>query len=291
MDIRHFKTFKTIVDVGSFIKAAGVLNYAQSSVTSHIQAMESFYGQPLFDRIGKRVVVNAFGKEVYQQARTLLDAWDRACDLKQDMTRPSGKIRVGVPESTMLYRFSPVLKRYKQLYPGVEIIMVNAACPEMRGALKAGELDIALLLEQERTDRDLLIEPLMAEPMGIVLPGDYPGNELTHPLDHAVLCTEKGCSYRKIFMDMLAQKRIEPENIIETSSVEVIKRYILCGLGISFLPTIVVSREIEQDLVRTIPWQTDDPVLLQIARHKGKWVSPAMAELIKLTKKQFSETQ
>jgi DNA-binding transcriptional LysR family regulator len=287
MDIRHFKTFKAIVDHGSFIKAAGELNYAQSSVTSHIQAMETFYGQPLFDRIGKRVIINAFGKAVYHQALTLLDAWDRVCDLRQDRTIPSGKIRIGVPESTMLYRFSPVLKQYKQLYPRVEIIMVNATCPGMRAALKAGELDIALLLEQGRMDRDLFIEPLMEEPMSIVLPKNYPGDELANSRDHAVLCTEKGCSYRKIFKDLLAQKQIEPENIIETSSVEVIKRYVLCGLGISFLPTIAVNQEIEQDLLRAIPWKTDDPVLLQIAHHRSKWISPAMDELIKLTKQHF----
>ncbi len=291
MDIRHFKTFKAIVEFGSFIKAAGVLNYAQSSVTSHIQAMETFYGQPLFDRIGKRVVINAFGKEVYHQALPLLDAWDRACNLRQDLARPSGKIRIGIPESTMLYRFSPVLKLYKQLYPGVEIIMMNATCPEMRAALKAGSLDIALLLEQGRKDRDLVIEPLIEEPMSIVLPRDYPGEDLALSQDHAVLCTEKGCSYRRIFKDLLAQKRIEPENIIETSSVEVIKRYVLCGLGISFLPTIVINKEIEQNLVQAIPWKTDDPVLLQIAHHKGKWISPAMDELIKLTKKQIMTHQ
>ncbi|MBI9089989.1 MAG: LysR family transcriptional regulator [Desulfobacterium sp.] len=291
MDIRHFKTFKAIVDLGSFIKAAGELNYAQSSVTSHVQAMETFYGQPLFDRIGKRVVINTFGKAVYHQALTLLDAWDRVCDLRQDLAMPSGKIRIGIPESTMLYRFSPVLKRYKQLYPGVEIIMLNATCSEMRAALKAGSLDIALLLEQGRKDRDLFIEPLMEEPMSIVLPRNYPGEELALSQDYAVLCTEKGCSYRKIFKDLLAQKKIEPESIIETSSVEVIKRYVLCGLGISFLPTIAVNDEIEQDLLRAIPWETDNPVLLQIAHHRGKWISPAMDELIKLTKKQFMAHQ
>ena len=283
MEIRHFKTLRAIVEKGSFIRASETLHYAQSSVTSHIRAIEEYYGQPVFDRIGKRVMLNAFGKSVYSNAVRLLEAYEAVCNLKADTDVPSGKIRIGAPESTMVYRLYPVLQQYKEMYPAVEIIMQNPICPRMRGALRGGELDLAILLEKRRTDSDLCITPLFHEEMGIALPGEYPGDKLIPTAGLAVLYTEKGCSYREIFENILAEQGVHAENIIETGSIEVIKRYVLCGIGLSFLPTITIRKEIDSGAIRHIPWQGDDQIMIQIAYHKDKWVTPAMREFIRLT--------
>ena len=61
MEIRHLITFKSIVDLGGFSKAAVHLGYAQSTVTTIIQALEQELGVPLFDRIGKKVQLTEVG--------------------------------------------------------------------------------------------------------------------------------------------------------------------------------------------------------------------------------------
>ena len=71
MEIRHLLSFKEIVEQGSFIKAAQMLNYAQSSITSHVRVIEDFYGRPVFDRLGKRVVLNSFGEQLYRRGFAL----------------------------------------------------------------------------------------------------------------------------------------------------------------------------------------------------------------------------
>lgn len=282
MEIRNFKTLRAIVETGSFSRASETLNYAQSSVTAHIRAIEDFYGRPVFDRIGKRVVLNDFGRKVIHHALKLLDTYDAVCNLAEDTDRPSGTLRIGVPESTMLYRLHPVLRRYKETCPDVEIIMENRPCPQLRGALRSGELDLALLLEPRRLDPDLCIRELMQEDLAIVLPKAYPGDRLESLEGYAVLYTEEGCSYREIFQTVLAEAGIRTDNIVETASVEVIKRYVLCGIGISFLPLVCVEKEIAQGAIRHIPWESDSPVILQQACHKDKWVTPAMAEFIRM---------
>jgi len=282
MEIRHFKTLKAIIEEGSFIKAAKVLNYAQSSVTSHIQAIEEFYAQPVFDRMNKRFVLNSFGKKLYKHSLKLLETYDLIMDLKSDSKIPSGQIRIGAPESTIQYRLYPILKQYKELYPDVRLIMSNASSSKMRSALSNGTLDIALLLEQKRSISDIHLEKLIEEPMSIVIPTDYPENNITPDLYHTLLYTEKGCSYRTIFENLISTQGIETDNIIETTNVEVIKQYIRCGMGISFLPTITVQKEIESGQIRHIPWNDENPVILQIAYHTNKWLSPAISEFIRL---------
>lgn len=286
MEIRNFKTFKTIVETGSFNKASKALNYAQSSVTAHIRAIEDFYGKPVFDRIGKRVILNEFGRMVFPYALKLLDSYDEVCNLTKDTEIPSGALRIGVPESTMLYRLHSVLAAYKKNYPDVEIIMENHACPLLREALRNGELDLALLLEQKRSDPDLIIHKLIQEEMGIVFPKDCKAAKLSALSGFTVLYTEKGCSYREIFQSLLTKEGMNAENIVETTSVEVIKRYVLCGLGISFLPKVTIEKEIKSGDIQYLPWQSDSPIILQLTHHKDKWVTPAMTEFIRMLKKE-----
>lgn len=289
MEIRHFLSFKTIVDQGSFVRAAKVLNYAQSSITSHIQAIEDYYGQPVFDRIGKKVVINSFGSLVYQHAVSLLASYDDICKLKNELSEPSGTLCIGAPESTLIYRLSPILRQYKSMYPKVEVIMQNSICHHMRKTLKNGQLDLAILLENEVSDPDLIFKPLFEEPMSTVMPKEYPADELVETGRHAVLYTEQGCSYRTLFQGILAERGIKTDNIIETASVEVIKQYVLCDIGISFLPDIVVKKEIESGNIKNIPWSSDDPIMVRIAYHKDKWISPAMSEFIRLVESESAK--
>lgn len=284
MEIRNFLTFKAIVEHGSFTKAAQALNYAQSSITSHVQAIEEYYGQPVFDRMGKRITLNSFGMLVYQQSLPLLSSYEDVCNLKHESGEPSGTLRIGAPESTMIYRLSPVLRQYKEKYPHVEIVMHNATCPAMRELIRKGDLDMAILLDRMVEEPDLIFEPLFAEPMSIVLPREYPSEEIVDSPDHAVLYTEHGCSYRMLFQEILEHKGINAENIIETASVEVIKQYVLCNLGISFLPTIVVKKEIENGEIRHIKQDSLDPITIQLAYHKRKWLSPAMEAFMEFTR-------
>ncbi|WP_421901249.1 LysR family transcriptional regulator [Maridesulfovibrio sp.] len=282
MEIRHLLSFKEIVEQGSFIKASQVLNYAQSSVTSHVRAIEDFYGRPVFDRLGKRVVLNSFGERLYRRVLPLLAGYDDLCGLKNEVGEPAGQLRIGAPESTMLYRLSPVLQKYKSMYPKVDLIMHNSTCPAMRGLLRDGSLDMAVLLDQVVEEEELICKPLFDEPMCVVLPREYPADELINSPAHAVLYTEAGCSYRQIFQQLLADKNIKADNIIETASVEVIKQYLLCNIGVSFLPEVVVRKELADGMLKGIPWESLDPIRVQTVHHKDKWLSPAMEEFMRL---------
>ena len=74
----------------------------------------------------------------------MLAGYDDLCGLKNEEGEPAGQLRIGAPESTMLYRLSPVLQKYKSMYPKVELIMLNSTCPAMRGLLRDGSLDMAV---------------------------------------------------------------------------------------------------------------------------------------------------
>jgi len=72
LELRHLKTFKVVADTGGFTRAAEALGYAQSTITSHIQALERELDRPLFDRLGKTVVLTSAGERLYEYAAQIL---------------------------------------------------------------------------------------------------------------------------------------------------------------------------------------------------------------------------
>ncbi|MGE5628936.1 MAG: LysR family transcriptional regulator [Solirubrobacterales bacterium] len=239
MEIRHFQTFIEIIDSGGFTKAAEKLGYAQSTITSHVQILESEIGEPLFNRLGKNIVLTDMGKELAQSARKLLSIYNDITNIANNKNSVSGNLNIGAGESLSIYRLGPILKEYKKNYPNVNIVLKNFICSDLRKKLKTGELDIVLTIEPEVKDSDLITTKIKDEKMMIITPIGQ--NELNY---QNIIFSEKGCSFRISFENYLKNKNISYLNPLEFSSIETIKKCVINGLGVSFLPLYTVNEEV-----------------------------------------------
>ena len=113
MEIRNLKTFAKIAELGSFTKAAQELGYAQSTLTFQIQAIEAFYERPLFEKVGRHIQLTAFGKQLLEQVNAILSDYDSLEQLAEVEAAPQGTLRIGAPDSLMMYRLYPIIKAYK----------------------------------------------------------------------------------------------------------------------------------------------------------------------------------
>lgn len=285
MDIRHFITFKKVAELGNFTRASEALGYAQSSVTAHIQALESNTGVLLFDRIGKSIELTEKGVQLLDYVNELLNVYQKIENIGLEDDIPKGSIRIGVPETLMLYRLDNIFKTYKQLYPNVTIILENTPSAGLVDALHKGELDIAFILDHEVVDPDLIVTQLIEERMCYIFPPDYKNIALKHiPEDLAIFLTEKGCSYRYIFEHALKSNCASSNNIMETWSVETIKQCVMNGIGMSFLPFVAVCKEYRNHQINAIVAdQIPKKIVSQIAYHEKKWLTPALKTFLALT--------
>src|SRR5215813_11612358 len=101
MELRHLQTFQAVVRAGSFLQAAEELQYAQSTITLHIQQLEADLGVKLFARQGKRVHLTEAGRSLREQADHLLEY---VATLQQNMadlvSGEAGHVRLGAVEPT-----------------------------------------------------------------------------------------------------------------------------------------------------------------------------------------------
>jgi DNA-binding transcriptional LysR family regulator len=283
MEIRHLQTFISIVELEGFTRAADHLGYAQSTITSHIKILETELGETLFDRLGKRVVLTNAGKSLVPLAKEMLQLNKEIKNISSAAKVVSGDLVIGAGESLTIYRLGEILKEYKRSFPNVNIILKDSICSDLRSKLHSGELDIILTIEPEITDTDLEVQNLKDELMVII---GAPDADFSEAAKENIIFSEQGCSFRIAFEKHLKERNAKHSNPLEFSSIEAIKKCVMNGLGISFLPYYAVSKEILDGTLKMM--ELENPFGMfstQLAYHKNKSISLPMSKFIEITLK------
>lgn len=295
MEIRHFVTFKKVVEMGSFTQAAENLGYTQSTVTSHIQALEEHLGAPLFDRMGRKMNLTDIGNKLLPYTQEILVTYGKIESITSDGEEMSGELKIAAPESLTVYRLEPILREFRKKFPHVSISLTNATCGDNKKAILNGNADLAFVMLPQMQDSDLIVHPLLDEPIVLVGSPDCSLNIIderyeNQKISECLITNEKECSYRRIFEEYLGEQRIVPSSTMELWSIEAIKRCVMSGLGISYLPLMTVKEEIQELTLKIIPCVGDfKQIFSQVAYHKNKWISPALTMFIEITLKHARE--
>lgn len=290
MELRQLKAFSTVARMRSFTRAAELLDYAQSSITAQVRALEDELDTKLFERLGRQIALTQDGERLLIYAEQILKLSSEAKEVVSGSATPKGTLSIGAPESLCVYRLAALLQEYRKRYPDVEIILKLGTCADFHRWLKTNAIDVAFFLDREMAASELVSETLLSEPMVVVAGVDHPLIEKGSiaPADmngEFLIQTESGCSYRTALESILAAAGVRPGSVLEFGSVEAIKKCVISGLGISLLPRVAVESEMAGGRLKDLHWSGPDfHMTTQITYHKDKWISPAMNALINLTR-------
>ena len=282
MEIRQLKTFKAVADHLSFHKAADAINYAQSTVSAQIMALEEDLGIPLFERLGRHIILTEAGENLYQYACKMLELAEAArADLIEGV-RLAGSLTIRVPESFCVHRLTPVVAQFHNRMPNVKLRFITCAQEGLKRDLRKGVTDLAFLLTESIQSKDLAVENLGTEHLVFVSAANHPLSkidkfEIDMLTDHTLLLSRVDCSYRRILEQILQESRCEPKMVLEFNSVAAIIECVAAGLGVTLIPEIAVSRELELKNLVTLPWSESNIEVAQLMIwHQDKWISPIM---------------
>ncbi|MGP4108865.1 LysR family transcriptional regulator [Virgibacillus sp. L01] len=298
METKQLITFKTAAETLNFTHTAKILNFAQSSVTAQIKALEKELDTPLFERLGKRLYLTESGRQFKIYADKMLVLTKEARMVTSGLEEPLGTLVIGAQESQCTYRLPPILKDFKDQFPNVKLIFKPAHSDEMaKEKLLEGNLDVAFIMDTLKPGDALTIESLTQDRMKLVA---APGHALLNksevfPKDleqETLLLTETGCSYRTYLENTLREAEIYPTNKFEFVSIEAIKQCVIAGLGIAILPEMAVEKDIKEGFMKEIKWkQPASPFFTQIAWHKDKLMTIPLQSFIELTRRTLKDTQ
>ncbi|EEM04869.1 hypothetical protein bmyco0002_26670 [Bacillus pseudomycoides] len=291
LEIKQLITFKTAAENLNFTQTAKKLNFAQSSVTAQIKALEAELGTPLFERLGKRLFLTEAGRKFQLYADKMIALSHEAKMALKGDEEISGTLVIGAQESQCTYRLPSILKEFKTQFPQIKLIFKPAHSNEdVKEQLMEGKLDLAFILDECKAEDALHVESLVREKLKIVVFPNHPLLEKsiisTKDFEsETLLLTELGCSYRTIFEELFRADDVYPVNKIEFVSVEAIKQCVIVGLGIAILPAMVVEKDIQQGTMKELVLEnTISPIFTQIAWHKDKWITAPLQQFIEVTR-------
>jgi DNA-binding transcriptional LysR family regulator len=251
--------------------------------------LEADLGVPLFDRLGKRIVLTDAGQRLLRYAEKILALAEEARSVVTGEAEPNGSLTISAPESLCTYRLPAVLGLFRERYPRVQLMFRPSPSADMRRRVSEGLLDIAFVLEEPIHSGNLSARQLINEPLLVIAPPDHPltSKAKVNVADlsgEPILFTETGCTYRRIFEQALIDGGVYPPTALEFSSVEAIKQCVITGMGITVLPAMAVNREINEGLLVALNWAGPKlEVITQMIWHKDKWLSPALHAFIEVT--------
>jgi DNA-binding transcriptional LysR family regulator len=148
LDLALLRSFVSIADQESFALAAEQVHRTQSAVTQQMARLEEQLGVTLFRKVGRSKRLTEHGVRLLDYARRLLALNDEALasvgapDLR-------GPLRVGSIYDATEFLLPPLLARFSQLYPNLQLEVHTDRTAHLLQALKQGEIEIALVGQPE----------------------------------------------------------------------------------------------------------------------------------------------
>lgn len=148
LDIVLLRSFAAVAETGGMTAAAQRLNLTQAAVSQHIKRLEDQLGARLFERDRPGLRLTFAGERLQRRALRLLELNDEIWNV---MTAPEfeGAVRLGVPHDIVTPYVPPVLKRFVQAWPRVQVSLATGVSVQLKEQVAQGTLDLCLTTEQD----------------------------------------------------------------------------------------------------------------------------------------------
>lgn len=241
MDERRLRYFLAVVDEGSVTRAARRLHVAQPSLSQALRAFESELGVQLFHRVGRGLRLSTAGETLAGHARQILRAIDAARGaISGVLELRTGTLEIAALATLAVDPMSDLIGRFRALYPGVEVRVLEPESAEQVGALvRDGACELgAAHLPLSRSQ--LVAHSLGEQELQFVLPPHTAAEE--RPLGARELArtplvvSPPGTSTRMLLEQALAAVGVTPQIAVQTAAREAIVPLVLSGAGAALLP-------------------------------------------------------
>lgn len=252
MDISALQAFTAVAETASFSQAAEKLFLTQPAVSKRIAALEQELNSPLFDRIGRQVVLTEAGQALLPHARRILDEVDSSRRAIVDLSgRISGRLSLGTSHHIGLHRLPSLLRELRRRYPELQLDIRFLESETACRMVEHGELELAIVTLPPRPSSQLLITPLWDDPLSVVCAPDHPlaGYKkagLPTLAQHKVILPGAETFTRQIVESAFKPLGMSLQVELSTNFLETIKMLTAVGLGWSVLPETMLDNELKR---------------------------------------------
>lgn len=296
MDLHQLRTFAAAADARSFSGAARRLSLSQSAVSRQIEALEEFYGLPLFTRGSRSAELTEAGERLLVYAHDILRQANEAQEALRELRElEAGELVVGATTTPARYLVAPTMVQFADQHPRITLRLVVGRVEEIANALSEGGVDLALI-SGPVVPQNLFLEPCMGDRLVLIAAKGRPlvGRESVEPHDllseRLIVPPEGGCERAAVDAYIESHGLNEGLRMWELDDTETIKQVVGAGGGIAFVSELAVRVEERDGLIAPIKGaDMAIPRQFFLAYSKAHRQSPAGLAFASLLRKRRTE--
>lgn len=290
MDIKWLKTFIIAAKYENFRKTSEELFLTQPAITKHIKRLEDDLHIHLFDRVGKTVTLTSAGHHFLPYAKNIIAKYEQGLEdfelWKQGYNR---KLVIATAPQIASSILPSILRFFMEKNPHIEVIINVLKSYEIGEEVNAGKADLGLTrIRPIQTNINCNIvheEPVILVGPNVDLIGDRPDE--SNVLKKYRLITHNHPDYWDTLLGDI-KKHYPNVRTMVVNQMEITKRFIEEGLGISYIPSTMVRDEIRKNQLmeirpgRIIPPTSSTYVLTKVETKEASTFIEFFKEAIKI---------
>ncbi|MDJ1008965.1 MAG: LysR family transcriptional regulator [Paracoccaceae bacterium] len=281
LNYHHLRYFREVAHEGNLTRAAERLNLSQSALSTQIKQLESRLGQPLFERVGRRLELTEVGRIALDHADRIFETGaELVATLRQtgDTVPP---LRVGA--ASTLSRNFQIRFLAPALAEGSEIVLRSGPDEQLLDGLRGLALDVVLSTEPPRSavGADFVAHRLATQPVAIHgQPGvDRPASLKTLlETEGFILPTET--AIRAGFIALADRLGAAPRIIADVDDMAMVRLLARQGAGLAVAPPVVVADELAAGRLETLPFALDIVGTFYAITIRRSYPHPRLAALV-----------
>ncbi len=296
MDFDQLHTFLEIVRLKSFSKAAQTCFRTQPAISAQIRQLEQELKADLFERFGSRISLTVAGKLFAEYAEQMMDLKRRAQDTIDELqVVPRGELVIAANEATCMYMLPAVFSAYKKRFPAVQLQVNRSYGSRVVEAVMENVADFGLR-QYPVNEKRVQVESIFTDEVRVIVPANNPlvgkksvtcDDVVAFPL----LLPQSGTTRTRLDV-WLESVQNQMQISMELDSTEMMKRFVVAGLGISFLALVNCREEIARGELHALPL-APEPMIRRtgLVYRKDKALSKAAQGFIDVTLSHFAPDQ
>ena len=293
MNLKQLEYFVRVAELGSFSKAAPILNIAQPALSRQVRLLETDLHVTLLTRNGRGVVLTEMGQRLFDHSVGILQLVARVTEeIEAARNVPSGRIVIGLPPSMGRRLTLPLVDAFRRQFPNARLTIVEGLSAHLTEWVATGRVEIALIHNPEPNPAIEVI-PVLDEALGLVGPALGRSTKvkplaLAELSDYPLILPERTHSMRRLLETQAALAGLKLNVALEVSSVQSILELVAAGHGYGVLAqtALAASGRPEAFSLRPLVKPTlTSTLFLAVSAHKpatplGRQVLRLLQELV-----------
>ncbi|MCE8023378.1 LysR substrate-binding domain-containing protein [Billgrantia aerodenitrificans] len=254
MNLHLLRIFVSVVEAGSFSRAAEALEISQPAVSKAVRELESQLDTTLLDRQGRSFKPSEPGQALYDYGRSIFALEREAQEtLEAFYGLERGHLTIGASTTVATYWLPPLIAEFHSRHPHIEIRLVSENTKQIIELLIDCRLDVALV-EGQVADSRVEARHWFKEDM-VVIAADSPERATPAQVIDAQtvwVVREHGSGSREATEALLRELDIQPPHTIEVGSNEAIVQTVSSGIGLGLVPRICARDQLRLGQVKQV---------------------------------------